>query len=93
MFYVYQHVQYFLHSGLNNFLIVADLTEIYIVSLDVPGRVDVPMDVYGTRVVSAVTWDSRTDTIYFADKQRHTISSISITVGFSILMFVHAVCN
>lgn len=61
---------------------MADITEIYIVSLDVPGPVNVPIELHGTGTVSAVTWDSRTDTIYFADKERHTISSVSITVCF-----------
>jgi low density lipoprotein receptor-related protein 5/6 len=65
--------------GLDKFLILVDNSEVYIVSLDVPHPVNVRVPLVGTDIVSAVTWDSRTDTMYFADLGRRTISAASIT--------------
>ena len=65
---------------LETFIILTDNSEVYIVSLDVPHPVNARIPLVGTDVVTAVTWDSRTDTLYFADSGLHTISSAKITV-------------
>ena len=65
---------------LETFIILTDNSEVYIVSLDVPHPVNARIPLVGTDVVTAVTWDSRTDTLYFADSGLHTISSAKVTV-------------
>ena len=71
----------FYRAGLDNFLILVDNSVMYIVSLDVPHPINVRVPLVGTSILSAVAWDSRDDTIYFADLGRRTISAADITVS------------
>ena len=67
--------------GLDNFLILADKHEMYVVSLDTQNPVNVRVPLARVDTLSAVAWDSRDDTIYFADLGRHTINAVDITVS------------
>jgi sugar lactone lactonase YvrE len=65
--------------GLDKFLLITDNKELYIVSLDVPHPVNVRVPLEDTEVLSGVAWDSRTDTVYFSDRNLRTINSAKIT--------------
>ena len=74
------------------FLLLVDNSEVYIVSLDVPHPVNVRIPLVGTDIVSGITWDSRTDTIYFVDSGHRTISSAKITVSHCWSLCRYCVC-
>ena len=82
MYYVYNSTipQSYIHVGLDKFLLITDNKELYIVSLDVPHPVNVRVPLENTSVLSGVAWDSRTDTVYFSDRNLRTINSAKITV-------------
>jgi hypothetical protein len=62
--------------GLDTFLVLVDRSDIYKVSLDVPHPVNVRFPLAGVEILSAVAWDSRDDTLYFADLNRRTIGAV-----------------
>ena len=86
---------HFPSQGLDTFLVLVDRSDAYTISLDVPYPVNVRFPLPGVGILSAVAWDSRDDTLYFADLNRRTISATKFNVsaytelrGFVFLLHV-----
>ena len=88
---------HFPSQGLDTFLVLVDRSDIYKVSLDVPHPVNVRFPLAGVEILSAVAWDSRDDTLYFADLNRRTIGAVKFNVsvlnynirGFVLLLYIY----